>query len=158
MRLLIHIPEHADEVLEAPQVDARLRLIKYRKLRAACQYHGDLHTFQFAPGQRRIDFAVHILLGAQPHLRQILASLSHGKRLSCGKRQQIPHSQSLEANRLLEGIADARARPVGDRHIRNILPIQQNAPLRGTYDAGDQTRQRGFSAPVRTCNCHKALI
>ena len=40
--LLVHLFKDTDEVLEAPQVNAGLRLIKNRKGGAAGQHHGDL--------------------------------------------------------------------------------------------------------------------
>ena len=49
--LLVHLFKHADEVLEAPQVDACLRLIEDGQLGAAGQHHGDLDALQLAAGQ-----------------------------------------------------------------------------------------------------------
>ena len=58
-------------LLEAPQVDARLRLVEDGQLGAAGQHHGDLDALELAAGQAVVHLPVDIVPGAQTDLAQI---------------------------------------------------------------------------------------
>ena len=139
--LLVEVLKHLNEVGEGPQVDARLGLVKDRELGAPGHDHGDLDAFELAAGQRGIHLAVDIVLGAQAHLRQVVAGLGHADVLAAGQGDEVLHRQALEAHRLLEGEADALLGPLGDVQIGDVLPVQQNA----------QTEQARMPRTWQTC-------
>ena len=147
--VLAHFLEDADQVLETPQVDARLRLVEDRKFGAAGQHRGDLDALQLAARERSVHLAVDVVAGAQPHLSQILAGLADEQFLAHGQTQQVDDFQSLEAHRLLEGEADAHAGAVGDAFIGDVFAVEKDAAARGLFDAGDEARQRRLAAAVR---------
>ena len=73
MDLLAHPLKDPDQVLEAPQVDSGLRLVKYGKLCLPGKHGRDLNSLQLSAGEGSIDFSVDIVLGAEPNLGQIIA-------------------------------------------------------------------------------------
>src|SRR5699024_8819960 len=68
--LFVHLLKNADQVLEAPQVDARFRLVEDRELGAAGQHHGDLDALELAAREAVVEFPVDIVPGAQAHFAQ----------------------------------------------------------------------------------------
>ena len=68
MDLFAHFFENLDQVLETPQVDAGLGLIKNGKPGAAGEDSGDFDTLELTARKRGIDFAVDIIFGAQADL------------------------------------------------------------------------------------------
>ena len=60
--------KYLNEVIEAPQIDAGFRLVKYGQLRASGNDHGDLDPFQLSAGQAGVHFPVDVLLRTQAHL------------------------------------------------------------------------------------------
>ena len=144
-----HALEHLDQVLEGPQVDARLRLVEHGQGRAPCQHRGDLDALELAAGQARIDLAVDVVARAEPHGGQVFAGDAGVQRLARGQPQQIQHLQALEAHRLLEREGDAQPRPLGDALIGDVLAVEEDRAGGGLLDAHDQPRQRGLAAAVR---------
>ena len=142
--------ENARQVLEAPEVDARLRLVKQCEPCLPCHDRRDLDTLQLAAGQRRIDLAMDIVPGAEADLGQIVAGRVHGNRLARRKAQQVDDLQPLESDRLLERKGNAHARPFRDSFIGNVLAVEHDPARRRLLDAGDDPRQRRFPAAVRT--------
>ena len=155
--LLVEVLKHLDQVGEGPQVNARLRLVKDGQFCSPGHNHGDLNALEFAAGQGGVHLPVDVVLGAQAHLREVVAGLGHADVLAAGQGDQVPHRQALEAHRLLEGEADALVGPLGDVQPGDVLPIQQDAPGGGGIDAGDDLGQGGLAAPVGAGNGHKPL-
>ena len=88
---------------EAPQVDARLRLIKDHQLAAPGQDGGDLNALDLAAGEGHVHLPVQIVVGAQAHLGQELAALVLGQLLAARRHvQQLAHGDALEPGGLLE--------------------------------------------------------
>lgn len=156
--LLVQMLKHLDQIAEAPQVDARLRLVKDRQLGAPGHDHGDLDTLELSAGQRCVHLPVDVVLGTQPHLGQIAARLRHPDLLARGQGDQVLHRQALEADRLLEGKADPLLGPLGDVQPGDILPVQQDAPLSGGQDARNDLGQSGLSSAVGPCDSHEPLV
>ena len=118
--LLAHLFKDADQVLEAPEVDARFRLVKHRKARMPCKQRRDLNPLQLSAGERGVDLAVDIVPRAQPYLREIVAGRRDGEILSGCQAQQVLDADALEADRLLEGEADTEFGPFGDIQLRDM--------------------------------------
>ena len=64
---MAHTFKDADQVLEAPQVDARFRFVKDGQLGAPRQYGCDFNPLQLAPGKRGVYFPVYVIPGAETH-------------------------------------------------------------------------------------------
>ena len=60
-----HIAEHFNQIVEAPQVDACLRLVKNAQLSLARHHGGNLDSFDLAAGKACVDLAVDIILCTQ---------------------------------------------------------------------------------------------
>ena len=58
--------------------------------------------------QRAVDLAVDVFLGAKADLGEVCAGLGNRDILACCDRDQVLDRDSLEADRLLECIADAK--------------------------------------------------
>src|SRR5699024_2449847 len=141
--LLVHLLEHGDEVREAPEVDAGLRLVEYGELGAPGQYGGYLYALELAAGEAGVDLAVYIISGAHAHPGQVLAGLAHAYLPPGGIAQQVVDRDALEAHRLLEGEADALFRPLRHHQRGYVLPVEQYLPLGRLYYAGDYPGQGG---------------
>src|SRR5699024_8882036 len=102
-RLLVHLFKHADQVLEAPQINAGLRLVKDREFGAAGQYHRDLDALELPARKAVVEFAVDVVARAQADLAQVVAGFGHAGVFAGGQAQQVLDAQALEAHRLLEG-------------------------------------------------------
>lgn len=79
-----HLPhplKDADEVLEAPQVDARFRLVEHGQLRAAREHRCNLNALEFAAGQAAVYLTVYIIPRAKPHFGQIAHASLTDRRL-----------------------------------------------------------------------------
>lgn len=153
-----HLPhplKDADEVLEAPQVDARFRLVKHGQLRAAREHRCNLNALEFAAGQAAVYLTVYIIPRAKPHFGQNRARFADRQALARRNPQQIQHGDALEAHGLLEGVADAEFGAVGDRQVGHVRAVEQNFACRRLLDAGNHLRQRRFSAAVRPGDDHK---
>ena len=113
--LLLEGLEGLDQALEAPQVDAGLRLVEDQKLRVlAGQHGGDLDPLDLAAGQRGIDLPVDIVVGADAYGVHHPVDLLIRDLAARGQRQHVPDGDALEPDRLLEGIGHARLRPLCD--------------------------------------------
>ena len=156
--LLVDGPEGLGQLGEGPQVDARLRLIKDHQPRLAGQNSGDLNALDLAAGQGAVHLPVDIVLGAQAHLRKIVAGLRHADALSAGQGDQILHRQPLEANRLLEGKADPLLGPLGDVQAGDVGAIPGDGAPGGPHQAHDGLRQGGLAAPVGAGDDHKLMV
>ena len=150
--------EHLNEIGEGPQVDARLRLVKDGQLGAPGHDHGDLDALELAAGQGGVHLPVNVVLGAQAHLRQIVAGLGHANALAAGQGDEVLHRQALKAHRLLKGKADALPGPLGDAQAGDVLSVQDDAALGGDQDTGDDLGQGGLAAAVGAGDGHKALV
>ena len=63
-----HLFKYPNQVVEAPEVDPRLRLVENRELCPTRKHHRDLNSLQLAAGQRGVYLPVDIIPGAQAHL------------------------------------------------------------------------------------------
>ena len=155
--LLLHPLKDLDQVLEAPQVDAGLRLVKDRQLLPAGQDGGDLDPLELAARQAGVHLAVDVVLGAQPHLGQVGTGVGNvqGAVLAGGDPQKVQHLDALEPDRLLEGVADAPVGAVGDAHMGDVLAVKEDAAGGGLLDAGDQLGKGGFAAAVGAGDGHE---
>src|SRR5699024_5614543 len=155
--LLLHPLKDLDQVLEAPQVDAGLRLVKDGQLLPAGQDGGDLDPLQFAARQAGVHLAVDVIFGAQAHLGQVGAGVGNaqGAVLAGGDPQQVQHLDALEPDRLLEGIADALVGPFGDAHMGDVLAVEEDAAGGRLLDAGDQLGKGGLAPAVGAGDGHE---
>src|SRR5699024_6608813 len=108
--------------------------------------------------QAGVHLAVDVVLGAQAYLGEVGAGVgdAQGALLAGGDAQQVQHLDALEADRLLEGIADALVGPLGDAHLGDVLAVEQDAAGGGLFNAGDQLGKGGFAAAVGAGDGHKA--
>ena len=148
-RLAAQLLEDADEVLEAPQVNARLRLVKDGEPGLARHDHRDLDPLDLAARKARVHLAVDVVLRAEPHVAEIAAELLLAQGPPGGQLDEVAHRQPLEAHRLLEGEADAAPGALSDAEIGDVLPVKEDAPGGGAGDAGDDAGKGGFAAAVR---------
>ena len=155
---LAHILKNLYEALEAPQVDARLGLVKHRKARAAREHRGDLDALELAAGEAGIHLALDIVARAQPHCREIVARLAYGQLLLCRKAQEIDHADALEAHGLLQRVADTEIGALRHAEGGYILPVKNDGAVRGLLNAHYQARERGLAAAVRTRDDHELPI
>ena len=70
--VLPHALKHLNQVLEAPQINACLRLVKHGKLGSPGNNSGNLDSLELTAGQAGVDLTVDVVLGAKPHLCQVL--------------------------------------------------------------------------------------
>ena len=63
--------ENSDEILEAPEVDTGLRLVKDRRAGIPRQNSSNLDALEFAAGEGRVNLAVDIIPGAETNLGEI---------------------------------------------------------------------------------------
>ena len=144
---------------EAPQVDARLWLVEDHQLAAAGQDSGDLDALHLAAGEGGVHLPVQIVIGAQAHLRQVLAALVLGQLLiPGGDGQQVADRQPLEPGGLLEAVADAQTGPLRDSQVRDILTVPQNLAAGGLHQTHDDLGQGGLAAAVGTGEHHQSVV
>ena len=109
-----HMLEHFDEVAEAPQIDARLRLVEHRKLALAGEHGGYFNPLELAARQACVDLAIDIVAGAQSHLGQVIAGFGDGYVAAYGYAYKVAHLYALEADGILKGVAYAQLCALGD--------------------------------------------
>ena len=143
------ILEHIDQFLEAPQVDACLRLVEYIQTCAAREHGRDLDALAFAAGQARADLAVDIFLCAQADPGQGRAQRVLVHLLTRGEFHQVAHREALEADRLLEGIGNAVLCTVGHAHFVDHAAVQEDLAAVRLGNAGDEFGKAGLAAAVR---------
>ena len=147
---LSQLLEDLDETAEAPEVDARLRLVEDRERRAAHEHGRDLDALEFAAGERRVDLALDVIARAQPDSREVVARFDGGDGLARRDAKQVDDAYALEAHRLLEREADAHLGAVGYALFGYVLAVQDDAPRRGLFDTRDYAGERRFAAAVRS--------
>src|SRR5699024_2063297 len=108
---LTHAAEDIDQVVKAPQVDARFRLVKNRELGLARHDGCNLNALDLAAGQAGVYLAVDVVARAQAHPSQIGASLAVVDGMAGSQLNQVADRDALKADRLLESKADALLRP-----------------------------------------------
>ena len=150
--------EHGDEIVEAPQVYAGLRLVEDGQPRMAQKHGGDLYALDLAAGEGGVDLAVDVLARAQAYLTEHVAEFGLGEFFARGQFQKLAHHQPLEAHRLLEGVADAAFGALGDVQIGNVLAVEQYAPALGPFQTGDDLGQRGLAAAVGAGDDHQRVV
>ena len=155
---LAELLEHLDKVLEAPQVDSRLRFVKDGNPRLSCHKHGYFNAFQFTAGKACVDFSVYIISRTQSHFGKHGADFRHCCFPAGRDGKDILHRDSLESDRLLERKADSQFRPLRDGFICNVNAVQKNLSFRRCQDAGHNLCQRRFTAAVGPCDGHKAIL
>ena len=134
---------------EGPQVDACLRLVEDHQVGVPGQNGGDLNALDLAAGEGHIHFTVQIVIGAEPHLGEVLAAFVLGELfIARGDGQKVPDRQPLEAGRLLKAVADAKLGPFRNSHVGNVLTVPDDLAGRGGDEAHDDFCQRGLSAAV----------
>ena len=118
--LPVQLFEYLDQALEAPKVNARFRFIEQGQGCPPGCRHGDFDPLHFPAGQGVIQLSSDIFFGIQAYRVEDPAGLIEGL---CpffalfpagGQLQQVSDPESLEADRLLEGKADALSGPLGD--------------------------------------------
>ena len=140
--------KQADQLVEAPEVDARLRLVQQEHLAALRQRGGELDAFQFPARKCAVRLPVDVIARAKPHVRQIRAELIQRIVPPGSEIEQILHRHALEAHGLLKGERKAQLRPFGDGESCDLLSPKADFALRGKEDSHQQFYERGFSAPV----------
>ncbi len=154
----VDVAERLGQAVEAPQVDARLRLVVDGKLRVARQDGGDLDALHLAARKALVHLAGQVAGRAQAHLRQVLVAGQHGQLLAGGYVQKLLHLHALEARRLLEAVADAQLGALGDGEVGDVGSVEQDLPARGNLYAHDQLRERGLAAAVRAGDDREAVV
>ena len=155
---LVHLLEHADEILEAPEVDAGLGFVEDGHLRAAGEHGRDLDALELAAGEAGIHFAVDIIPRTQADLGQIGAGLVRRELLAGGDADEVKDRNALEAHRLLESKADAAAGALGDGHVGDVLAVEQDLAGGRLLDTGDEFGHGGLAAAVRAGDDDHAFI
>ncbi len=144
---------------EAPQVDARLRLVEDHQLGVPGQDRGDLDALDLAAGEADVYLPVQIVVGAETYLGEVLAALVLGELLCpVGQGQQVPHRQPLEAGGLLEAVADAKAGPLCDAKGRDVLSVPEDLAGGGRHQTHDDLGQGGLAAAVGAGEYHQAVV
>ena len=106
-KILAHILEYRDQILEAPQIDPGLRLVEYRQARVAREHGRELDSLDLAARKGGVHLAVEVVLRAESDVAEYLAEPLVFERLASGGFHQLADGDSLEAHRLLERVADA---------------------------------------------------
>ena len=141
-----------------PQVDAGLRLVVDGQLRVARQDGGDLDALHLAARKALVHLAGEVACRAEAHLGQVLVAGQHGQLLACGDVQKLLHLHALEAGGLLEAVADAQLRALGDGQLGDVVAVEQNLAARGHFDAHDELGKRGLAAPVGPGDDREAVV
>ena len=152
---LMHLPEHMNETFEAPQVNARLRLIKYGQAGTASQNRGDFNPLHLSAGEGCVDLPVQVILGAQPHASQKIAQPLLLQAPACGRLQQLSDGNSLEPDRLLKRKADSQASPLGHVHSGDVLSVQHNPAGGRLFNSCDDPGQRRLPPAVWAGDDHQ---
>ena len=153
--------EHGEglgELGEAPQINPRLGLVKDHQLGVPGQNAGDLNPLDLAAGEGGIHVPVHIVVGAQAHLIQVVTALLPGQPLAGGDLQQIPHLQSLEPGRLLEPIGDTKLGPLGNGQASDIGSVPENLARSGLDNAHHRLGKGGLAAAVGAGDHYKFIL
>ena len=150
-----HVAEDLDEALEAPQVDARLRFVENGQPGAPGQHRGDLNALELSAGEGGVDLTVNIIFSAQTDLGQVVAGLAHAQPFFRRQPEQVQYGDALEPDGLLQGEADAQVGPLRDGAVCNILPVKEDLPLGGLFDAGNELCQGGLAAAVGAGDHHE---
>ena len=153
-----HPLEDLNQILETPQVNSRLGLIKHGQLCRSGQNRGNFNALQFAAGKTAVHLTVNILSGTQTHLGEVIACTGYGKLFSGSQTNQIKYLNSLETNGLLKGKSDSGTGTRGDIPSGDILPVQENLSGGRHFNSGNQLCQGGFSSAIRPGNNHQFLI
>ena len=148
MQVAAHILKDSDQVLKAPKIDARLRLVKHGQKRVPGQHRSDFNPLDFPAGEGGVDLPVDIIPCAQTDPAENVAQLLGIKRVAGGRFNQFPDGDALEANGLLEGKTDALFRAFGDVKPGDVLLIEKDVPAGGQFNPGDQLGQGCLSAAV----------
>src|SRR5699024_1327168 len=156
--LLIHFFKDMDQVLEAPQVNAGLRLVKDREFGAAGKHHGDLNALELAARKACVDFAVNIIARAQPDFAQVTAGGVDIGIFAGRQAQKVLDLEAFEPNRLLKCIRDAKVCALGDGKVGDILPVEQNLARSRLVNACNHLGQRRFTAAVGASDRHKTIL
>ena len=101
------------------------RLVKYRELCSARKDGGYFDTLQLATGETGVQLAVDVVACAKTDLGKVAAGLVYIVFLARCKIENVAHAQTLELYRLLECIAYARARPLGDGKGSDVRAVKQ---------------------------------
>ena len=158
LRFFVHLLEHRDEVLEAPEIDARLGFVKDGQRCAAGEDGRDLDALELAPRERSVDLAVDVVARAEADLREIAARLPHRDVLARRERDEVLHRDALEAHGLLEGERDAPPCPLGDGKGCDVLPVEEEFAARRREDARNDLGERALAAAIGARDRHEALV
>ena len=153
-----HALEDLDQVLKAPQVDPRLGLVEHGQRRAPGQDRGDLDALEFTAGQTGVHLPVDIVPGAQAHGGQVFAGPRRAQLLPGGDADKVHDLDAFEPDRLLKGVGDAQARPVGDALVGDVLAPEKDAALGGLFDACDEPGQGALAAAVGAGDDHQLVL
>ena len=144
--------------MEAPQINAGLRLVEQVELGCAGDQRRDLNALELAAGQARVDLALDIVHRAQPDFGQIGAGLVCCQSASGRKPQQVAHIQAFKPDRLLEGEADSKPGPLGHAEAGDIRSVKQNLALRRLFNAHNNFCKRRFPAAVGAGDYNEAVV
>ena len=106
MYVVMKLFKFLDEVVEAPEVDAGLGLVKESNLCLACECHCDLDTLELTARKRSIDLTVDIITGAQTHAGKVFAGFVKRDVVACSERDQVFYGDAFKSHGLLESKAD----------------------------------------------------
>ena len=157
--LVVDLLEGLRQPGEAPEVDAGLGLVKDHELGVPGQEGRDLDALDLAAGEGDVHLPVEIIVGAEAHPGQVLAALVLAERIiAAGQGQQALHRDALEAGGLLEAVADAEPRPLGDGEIRDVLSVPKDLAGGGLDQAHDDLGQGGLAAAVGASEDHELMV
>ena len=115
-------------------------------------------SIRFTAGEVLVHLAGEVVRRAQAHARQVLVAREHGQLLAGGDVQELLHLHALEAGGLLEAVADALLRTLGDGQVRDVLAVEQDLAARGLLHAHDELGKRGLAAAVRAGDDREAVV
>ena len=145
---LANIFKYLNQILEAPNINTSLWLIKDRELGASSQHSSNLNTLQLTAGQGVIYLAVNIFLGAQAHLGQIFTGTILGNILTSSQTQKVNNLNALEMHWLLKSKADSQLGTFRNILCCNILSVKKQTTRANMVNAHNCLGQSGFTATI----------
>src|SRR5262245_38942494 len=132
------------------RVDAHERLVQQHERRLAHQRAGDLDAPPLA-ARELVRLAVGEMRQVQVGHQLLEPRLALGARHRHGlehRHQVVAHRELAEDARLLRQVAEPGARPLVDRLVGDVAPVEQDPPLVGLEQPDDHVERRGLARPV----------
>src|SRR5699024_628830 len=96
------------------------------ELRVAGEEHGDLYTLHLTTGEAVVQLPVHVILGAEPDLGEVMAGFHHFQIAPCSDLEKVLDEKPLEPHGLLEREADTVASALIHREVGDVLTIEDD--------------------------------